>query len=290
MKQLRSFQVSALNVVTHPHSPRGYVDLFKAIMHQRRPISIRGAQHMMLGELKPLDREDLESGLFGRIYRFDHIDPELPWFNVARHKQATEEEMAKIAIPENLVPNLALFDFVFFPKGHMLYFVSQMERYSLSPRSLVKMLGSLFFTNEILQKFGEVDITIIPDKRSLQQIFQMPRLTKLLIDVKRPNPDDNESDDEVVFERLARQGARRIRQEMTAEQGETILPDNETKILAGVAARNGKVSAVGYDHSGVRVEESTINMPWNQAVTYDPKFELPSDALINFALTKKNES
>lgn len=289
MGQLRSFQVSALNVVTHPHSPNGYVDLFKAIMQQKRPVAIRGTQHMMLGELRPLHQKDPESGLFGRIYRFDHIDPDLPWFNVARHKAATEEEMAKIAIPENLVPNFVLFDFVFFPKGHTLYFVSHMEKYSLSPRSLVKMLEVSLLSEEVFQKFGKVDVTIIPDKQSLQRIFQMHRLAKLFIDVKRPNPDDNESDDEVVFGRLARQGARRIKQEMTAEKGETILPDNETKILAKVAARNGKVSAVGYDQEGIRVEESTANMPWQQVVTYDPKYELASDALVNFAHANENE-
>lgn len=279
----RTMFVSGINVVTHPHSPLRYVDLFRAATAMRQPVQIRGAQHIMLGELRPLERNDPSAGLFGRVYRFDHIDPDLPWFNLQRHQEATEEEMAAIAIPDNLVPNLVLFDFVFYPKGHALYFVSKWDRHSLSPRSMLKLLDSVFSSPALFRRFGQVDLTIMPDRQTLARIMKLHRLAKLTIDVKRPNPDDNADDDEEVFDRMKNQGARRIVQVMTAESGESIKPDEETTQLARVAARNGRVLAVGYKANGQKVEEATVDSPWREAVAYDPDLQLASDVLVNFS-------
>jgi hypothetical protein len=279
----RTLVVSGINIVTHPHSPQGYVDLLRAATAMRKPVQIRGAQHIMLGELRPLDRGNPTDGLFGRVYRFDHIDPELPWFNLERHQEATEDEMSAIAIPKDLVPNLVLFDFVFYPKGHVLYFVSKRDRYSLSPRSLYKLLEVLFETRLIFGRFGKVDLTIMPDRQTLARIMKLHRLAKLTIDVTRPNPDDNFDDDEEVFDRMRNQGARRVMQVMTAENGESIKPDHETAQLARVAARNGKVSAVGYKANGQKVEETTVDSPWRETVAYDPDHQLAPDVLIAFS-------
>jgi hypothetical protein len=200
-----------------------------------------------------------------------------------RHEEATEDEMAAIAIPEDLVPNLVLFDFVFYPKGHALYFVSKWDRHTLSPRSLCKMLEVVFRAQEIFGRFGKVDMTIMPDKQTLSRILKLHRLAKLTIDVSRPNPDDNAEDDDEVFERMRDQGARRMVQVMTAEAGESIKPDEVTAQLARVASRNGKVSAVGYTADGQKIEESTVNVPWRESVAYNPDHQLPSDVLVDFS-------
>lgn len=279
----RTLFVSGVNVVTHPHSPLGYVRLFQAATAKRMPVQIRGAQHIMLGELRFLDRDHPADGLFGRVYRFDHIDSDLPWFNLQRHEEATEEEMAAIAIPDNLVPNLVLFDFVFYPKGHALYFVSKWDRHSLSPRSMCKLLEAVFASQDLFERFGRVDLTIMPDRQTLSRIMKLHRLAKLTIDVTRPNPDDNADDDEEVFDRMKNQGARRVVQVMTAESGESIKPDYETAQLARVAARNGKVSAVGYKVDGQRVDETTVDTPWRETVMYNPDHQLAEDVLVTFS-------
>lgn len=283
MAQERVIDVSGINVVTHPHSPQGYVDLFRALFRLRRPVAVRGTQHLMIGDLRLADEDDPLQALMGEFYRFDQIDPDLPWFNLARHEEASDDEMAAIAIPDDLVPNLVRFQFVFFPRSHELYFVTKWGAHGLSARGLSRFLSRLCGAEQIVRRFGVVDLTVMPDHQQLERIFQTHRLAKLMIDVKKPNPDDNGADEERVFGRLERQGARRITQVLTAEPAGTIAPDDDTKVLAKVAAANGKVTAVGYTAAGERVNLSTSEAPWRAAVPYDPDFQTSEDALMDFA-------
>lgn len=274
-----------LNIVTHPHSPESYVKLVRALYALKRPLSIRGTQHLMIGELGPITKGDLLSGMQGSFYRFDQIDPNAPWFNVDNHEAATEDEMAKVSIPSSLKPNLKMFDFVFFPKGHHLYLESLTDGQTLSPLSALKLLAGLCQVPSILREFGDVEITVVPDKESLEEIFRLYRLAKLSIDVKKPNPDDLEDEEEQVFARLERMGTRRIIEILSAEPGQTIAPDDEVKLLARVAANNGSVKAVGYSVEGERFVESTVDKPLREPIYYDPTVQTSGNALIEGART-----
>lgn len=280
MAKEKQIVVAGLNIVTQPHSPDGYVKLMRSLHRLKRAIAIRGAQHLMIGELRPIDREQPLAGLFGRIYRFDQIDPDAPWFNIDNSEVATEEEMAEVHIPPKLKPNLMMFDFVFFPRGHKLYFEAKSEDGSLGPISLKRMFDKLCLSPRIVDQHGKVEVTVIPEKGQLERLLKLHRLQKLAIDVKRPNPDELEDEEALVFERLDRMGARRIVEVVTAEPGESIKPDEELQILARVAAHNGSVSVVGYTEAGARIDESTINRPWFGAIPYDPNVQVRSNALI----------
>ncbi|MBU1215253.1 MAG: DUF4747 family protein [Gammaproteobacteria bacterium] len=280
MAKERKLVVSGLNIVTHPHSPEGYVELLKMAYRMKQSVSIRTTQRLMIGELRPLSKsQGMIGGMFGRIYRFDQIDPDAPWFNVERNDVATVDEMAAIAIPDDLKPNLMMFDFIFYPHGHKFYFTSKHNKSTLSPQALVKLFSYLFTAAKIVHEFGKVELTVIPDRAQLNKILSIPRLTKLTIDVIRPNPDDNTDDEEEVFRRLHAQSARRITQVLTAEPHESIKPDNDTALLAKVAAHNGKVVAIGYTTRGQRIEESTVDKPWRELVKYDPNYQTEYDAL-----------
>lgn len=283
MAQDRTLVIAGLNIVTHPHSPQGYVDLLRALFAMKRPVTLRTTQKIMLGELLPLTRGQPTEGMFGRFYRFDQIDPESPWFNVVSHEAATDEEMAAVSIPSHLKPNLVTFDFVFFPQGHRLYFVSKYDKYATSPGSIRKLFATLVEQESIVQRFGKVEITVLPDHHQLRRILSLHRLAKLTIDVIRPNPDDNSDEDEEVFRRLASQGARRVTQILTAEPRETIRPDRDTEVLARVASHNGKVLAIGYRLDGTREDLSTVARPWKEAIGYDPNIQTGPNALIEFA-------
>lgn len=276
----RKLQLAALNIVTHPHSPDNYVKLLRALFSLKRPIAIRGTQHLMLGELRPVKKGELLHGLRGRIYRFDQIDPDSPWFNVENNEAATSEEVAEIKIPASLKPNLVMFNFVFFPKGHTLYFEAKADKHTLGPSSLQKFLIELCGIPTIVARFGKVDVTVLPDKEQLDRILKIPRLTKLIVDVKRPNPDDLADEEEEVFSRLRDMGTRRIVQELTAERNESIKPDSDVKLLARVAAKNGSVTGVGYTLEGDKLEESTVDKPWRHTVHFDADVELRTDVMI----------
>ncbi|SEL32151.1 DUF4747 family protein [Nitrosovibrio tenuis] len=283
MAQNRKITISGLNIVTHPHSPQKYVDLFRSAYRMKKSVALRTTQRLMIGELRRLDSDkEMIEGIYGRIYRFDQIDPNAPWFNVETNEVATQDEIAAITIPDELKPNLAMSDYVFYPRTHKLYYVSYHTGVVLSPGSLLKLFDNLFSTPTITKEFGKVEITIIPDRTQLSKILALHRLAKLTIDVVRPNPDDNHDDEEEVFRRFDRLNVRRIFQVYTAESMESIKPDHDTTLLAKVAADNGKVTAIGYTASGQRVEESTSYAPWKESITYSPDEQNSPDVLVGY--------
>jgi hypothetical protein len=276
----RKLQFSALNIVTQPHSPESYVALFRALYGLKRPFPVRGSQHLMIGEMERVDREDPLQGLSGRLYRFDQIDPDAPWFNVESREEASEDELAQIRIPTALKPNLVKFNFVFYPRTHQLYFESFSQGATLGERSLQKFFSLICALPYIMEQFGTIDITVVPEHEQLDRILSMPSLSKLVIDLRRPNPDDLASDEQRVLMRLQKMNTRRLVETLTAERGETIQPDEDVKVLARVAAKNGSVSGTGYRADGDKVEESTVDRPWRQTVHYDEAVALPLDVLV----------
>ncbi len=285
MARSRKFTIAGLNIVTHPHSSEGYVKLFKSIFRQSLSISVRKNQRVMLGEMRPIvTGQDLVDGIFGRIYEFDQIDPNAPWFNVEKNEVATKDEIAKITIPAELKPNLAFFEYVFYPKTHRLYFITSYSNESLSPRYVEKLFLRLVGLPVIMKDFGKVEVTVLPDISQLDKILSIHRLAKLTIDVVKPNPDDNADAEEEVFSRLEQENARRIIQVLVAEPHESLVPNEDTKLLAKVAAidGNGKVEAVGFNEAGEKVEESTTKIPWKEPVSYDPDETTLTEKFLSF--------
>jgi len=281
MPRYRQLRIGGINLVTHPHSPQKYVELIEALFDLRRPVSIRGDQRLMLGELRALNSDDPLAGLVGFFYRFTHIDSDARWFNIERHKAATESEMRRISIPPNLQPNLAEFSFVFYPRKHLFYFERQQSGTSLSPLAAFTLFEKLANLDEIKERFGKIDLTVLPDKSTLDRIFKMHRLAHLSIDLSLPNPDDGGDLDEEFFDRLRRQGARRMHQELVADVAQTITPNEDTRNLAIVAARNGSVTGGGYDVAGIKQEESTAKGAWSKTIRYSPDLQTVTDALVS---------
>lgn len=281
-----SFELSGINIVTHPHSPEGYINLLKDVFRLRRSVPIKGAQHIMIGELKSLSRNDEQAGLFGRIYRFVKIDKDLPWFNIEKHDVATEDDLMALNIPENLRPNLETFDFVLRAKFHTLYleskyFDSAAKRYkTLSVIYVAKMLSLLFSIPEVAKKYGEIQVTVLPAKGQLEKILGMKVLKSLEIKVRKPNADEFGAVRRRVFARLEQNHARELVLRLRAEAGESIVLDPEMEDAARVAATDGLVRGKGVGNNGRSLDESTQAKPWKDLFEFDPDVESRQDALI----------
>ena len=109
--------------------------------------------------------------------------------------------------------------------------------------------------------FPPVDVTPLVDKEGLDEMLSIAKLEKLTILLKRPNPDDLGSEHAKWMQKLEKMNAQKATTELTAVKGESLKPDAETKAFAHVAANNGKVTVVGRDSHGVKVEESTAAKP-----------------------------
>ncbi|WP_417283529.1 DUF4747 family protein, partial [Comamonas sp.] len=77
--------------------------------------------------------------------------------------------------------------------------------------------------------------------------------------------------------------AKRIETALIALPGQSLQPDDETRILAQVAASNGKVVGYGLDSHGKRIQESTKDKPMDMPYTVNSEIEVSSDVLLRIS-------
>jgi hypothetical protein len=141
----------------------------------------------------------------------------------------------------------------------------------LSPNSALKLFEGLLNHPEITTEFGITDIHVESSRETIEKILQLPKLAFLEVQIALPNPDDSgKSDEEKVLARMLDEGARVVNEKKTAFKGQTLVPDETTKLMMKVATSNGKVYAEGYDEGEKRVIESTQSHPLKDKDYYDP--------------------
>lgn len=271
MAKDRTFRVSVMNIVIHPHTAQKYADLWRMAYRSRKPVYLRGKFKGLIGSHHPINADNPLDGIQGEIYKFFDLDPDSPWFDLESAKKADQEDVNQIKIPAKLKPELVLFNYVFFPKVHKLIYESKTTAgKGLSPGSMESMLNNLFSNSRIQEEFGTVEVTAVPRRNSLQTLFKIHRLSSLMIDLRKPNADDFAKLERRFMKRLEDMKARQLREIVVAERGKHLEPDDEVKQLAEVAKSNGEVIAHGADVNGMPVVKSTKAMPMIEAVSYDP--------------------
>ena len=189
-------RLAALNIAMHaPHSPGRYVEMFEDAFALRRHVPLGQLHSIMLGRLDRPTSDDPHAPLTGEIYRFVQLDPSDPWFNTRTNQQAEDDEVEEINIPSHLLPHLQRIPFVFFPDVHRLVFVTKMGQVALysrrqtvlGPATAAKFFAALFAQKEIVSKFSQVNVTVIPQSDSLARIFAMPIIERLTIVVTHAN-------------------------------------------------------------------------------------------------------
>lgn len=264
-----------MNIAMHaPHEPARYIDLLRAVSARQLAIRSGDVHRLMLG---PIYRED--DGVSGEIFRFIKLDPNEPWFNALTQDVAEPEDLQAVKIPDHLLPHLQVIPFVFRSGTHRMYFVSRNRTTRVSPAAVKSFLEVAFSHAEIAGDFPEVNVTVIPEKETLERIFAMHSLERLTIELVRPNADDGWDDEARWLERLQRQGSKKLTVELVSERNGSLTPDQETRTLAAVAADNGKVSAEGRDAGGVKQRESTVEKPLIESVVLNPEIQLVFDVL-----------
>lgn len=144
-------------------------------------------------------------------------------------------------------------------------------------------MRKLFSSTEIVEDFGEIDITVIPEKERIEEILRIKMLRKLTVEIERPNPDDLDGLEHEILEEMANENIGRKKVEIIAQKGSSISPSEATKNLSRVAANNGHVEGEGYDSNGKRVRESTVDHPLIRKTKFDSKTTTIGAALIAFA-------
>lgn len=283
MARKRTVSYTAFNIRTHPHSPQTYIDLFDRLFDLKRQINLRGDTYCILTEIEPLNYDPLE-GISGEIAKFTKIEVG-KWFNIDKLRAAKEDETKKIKIPEDLRPNFTSFNFVFYPKSHYLIIECKDKFGQISPKMLEIYFRNLFDSEEIVEEFNTVELTLVPRNDQLESVLSLKQISTLEIVIRRPNTDGLEDLEDEVLERLNQQNVEEEKIILKAQKGLSVEADDRTVALGHIAQLNGEVKTIGHDENGKRVEKSTRQHPFVEIGAYFPGEITAKDFLAAMATT-----
>jgi hypothetical protein len=268
--RLRRFVAAGINVsIPVPHSPARYQELMHAIFRLKRPIRVRGDQHIMISSITSKSAEaNLVEGV---LARFTEIDPNLPWFNLERLDAAEDEDRLSISIPASLRPNFKSFLFNFDLLTHTFVFEQASGPQSLSVSSVQRFLSDSVQDVGIVTSFGSISVSLIQNEDALDAIFSLSDIRRLRILYRLPNPDDHSSLEDVMQRRLAAINGRQVDTIWEGDARTGINPnDPEMRALAQSALRNGVVEARGFNGARQLVTASSEQHPKLVSERFDP--------------------
>src|SRR3546814_19293933 len=102
--------------------------------------------------------------------------------------EATEDQISKVSIPENLHPNAATFFFELQTVDHRLYFQTYSSGKVLTTKQALSLFLGLADDLSIRQKYGHVKITIVQSRGGLKAIFKLPVITENKININTAHP------------------------------------------------------------------------------------------------------
>jgi len=290
MARNKKLEFGALNVTIHPHTPEKYLKLFKAAQELNSHVKLRGDQFARIGQITKLERDQAEPGpIVGEIVKFTNIDTKGEWYDIDSKDVATDADVATINIPDKLKPNLARFSFIFFPDDHLLIYEGYFDGKSLSPLFAEKLFESALNQPELMNRFGQVFVSHIPEANALDKMLALKGVTHLTLTTKRPNPDNLKITEKRVHDRLRKLNAAEENRSIKAIDGKELVLDEELKLEAKVAAKNGSVELKRYNESGKKEEMSTDDHPLRRSSFYDPTLHSAFNMLKEAAFGIKKE-
>lgn len=267
----RKIKISAgqLNIRLHPHSAELYIEYLRAIFREKSVAQVYGDRY---GMISLLDSSQRDAGyISGVITTFVKIETDGTWFNSDSLREATEDQVAKVVLPDNLNPNAATFYFDFDIRRHRLYFQEYSGGKRLTPNSALRLWSGFSRNAKVMQEFGEAKISVVQSRSGLENVFNIPQIKRIEITILRPNPDIFAMGFEADIEgHLAGTQSRSMKIIYDAEVGGSIQPDDDIQMVSNAALTNGRVDVDGRDENGV-IHRSTENYPLVKQGKFDPE-------------------
>lgn len=266
----RKVKMSAgiLNIRLHPHSRDRYLSFVKALFGRRRAAQVHGDRYGMISTLDTRrEGTGILDGIFTTFLKFD-LDGN--WFNSAELKEADDELIAEINIPEGVYPSAISYYFEWDANSHKLYFQQYTKGKTLTPNSAKKFAEHLVADLAITTQFGLAKVSIVQKANSLDRLFALKRINEIHITLLRPNPDVFSDDfEQRIEEHLEQTHSRKMVVSYDAEPGQSVVPTAGIRAVSEAALDNGKVDVVGRDDSGA-VRLSTEDFPVVLHSQFDP--------------------
>lgn len=289
MAREKKLIVGAINVTVKNHTPERYLELFKDVYKLRKSAKISGDQYGLLANMFKLDKNQKEPGpITGDIFRYTDINRNAQWFNTSTNDFASEDEVGEVSIPDNLKPNSARFSYIFFPQQHLFFYEGYYDGNSFGPSNAERFVQHLLNIPEIVEKYGEVNVTHVPDHDKVSDALKLKHKEKIELLVKRPNPDNHAKAEKKVMQRMGAMNVESFSQTYKAVQGESIDLDKDLETMAHISAKNGSFKIKGKDETFKPVSYSTENYPLQDKNYYDPAVELAFDLFSRVAIRLKD--
>lgn len=261
----RTVKLGAFNIVTHPHSPANYLELFKQGRLLRQPIKVWGETYGILASVyHPLGTEN-STVITGEVFTFLQLDASLNWFDIIRGEEATDAQVDQVKIPTELRPHLRKIRYVLFPEDHLFVYTVEDATYgAISPTPMKNFLERLLNDNRLLEKtkFQLVDVRLVQDRKALTAILKTVTLERLEIMVRRPNPGDTPGDaEQMVEQEMMEEELEELEIIKKASKEGGIKPNKRTLQYMEAAETNGYVKAKGISKNGEKREFNTQLSP-----------------------------
>lgn len=274
MGRSKTYYFGILNIKEPKHKTENYINLIFDAHKLEKVIKIRANDYGLLGSCNFINGEKKEEGIHGTILKFFNLDPQTDWLNILKREEATDDERSNIRIPDYLKPNYEKFVFVFKPKSHRLFVLTNNEKgKSMSIGTAQKFFSRLFNSDELMEEYGEIEVIIEQDKEEFIKLMNSYKISHLEIMVSQPNVDHLEGEDDEVRKRLEDQNAKSLIYQLKSKNNETILPNEDTMKLARVATSNGYVKITGKDEEEKTIVKSTIEYPKIESMKIDESKE-----------------
>lgn len=279
---MKGIEVGAINVVLQPHSPELYQRWIRLLFRLRLRAHLHGNRYGAISQLYPTGEDD-GVALHGVVSTFVHFDTDLPWYNEATAKDATDQDLGEVSLPDHLRPEHRRCQFAFDIKKHLFLFETDARRGGVTPRLMLRMLERFSKEPQVLSKFGAATLTVVPDAKAVEEILEWGELKKLVISTSLPNPDFADAAFSDLEEWMAAQGAETFRQELGSSKPD-LVPDDETKNLARIASEHGYVEATGIGENNrvVRLSTKTAK-PLTYKGEFDPEVEPEVSAFVRIS-------
>jgi len=274
-----------LNVRLHPHSRDTYLGFIKDLFAAKGTAQVFGDRYGMISSID-LRREG-EGIVEGLLTTFLRVDTDGDWFDLVELKEADTADVAQVNIPPHIAPNSVAYYFEFDANNHRLYYQSYTKGHTITPNSARRLIQGLAANLEVTAKYNMAKVSIIQQKRGLEEIFSLRRIDEIEITLLRPNPDIFADDFEAQIEaHLEQTHSRSIVIKYDAEPGQSIVATPRLRAVGEAALENGHVDVKGRNEVGA-VTLSTENFPVELQTKYDPEVTREGAAFRNMISEQK---
>jgi len=259
----RTVSYSALNITLHPHPTKHtYVDFFYYIQEEiNKFLTLKRNTCIYLYNLQPINPDNELEGLTGTFIKCTDLSVN-EWFDFENQTIAEESEVnSKVKIPNTYKPNAKFFDFVFYPKKHLLVFEFSDKHGSMSIHSLKEYFEVIFKRQDFIDRFKQGFVSSVTDDEKIKTILSSKKLLKLDIVLVKPNPDDLSDITARILGNLEENHAKKMEIITTADDNQYLQPNQQLQDLSKVAANNGVVNAIIENEHGKSVPMSTTSIP-----------------------------